>query len=106
MTIQTTLNQPPVDQLSVSLLLCLFLFGIAYAWFVRRLRRNHPEHGYTSMLVVAGNLVIVAGYSIVAGVDAALLLLACMAAAGLPMIIEHAGDHLNRVASNQRRLDL
>ena len=55
--------------------------------------------------MVGGNLVIALAYGVRAGLDAGILLLACMAAAGLPMIVEYGADHLNRQESG-KRLDL
>jgi uncharacterized membrane protein YbhN (UPF0104 family) len=100
-----TTNLPAIDPTVVVVLLLLLLAGIAYAWLVRRLRRRHPRHGYTAFLVVGGNLIVVGGYALLVGVQAALLLFCCMAAAGVPMVVEYVDDHLAATAP-ERRLDI
>ena len=64
--------------------LSLFIFGIAYAVIVRRLRqRTHGHHGQTAWLVVVG-------VGVVVGVYAALT---DLQSAGLPMIAEYVDSH-------------
>ena len=87
------------------MLLLLFIVGVGYAWLVRRLRHRSPQHGYTAWLVVVGDLIVVAGYAVLAGIDAAVLLVLCLAAAGIPMIVEYIDDHL-RTEEKKGRLDL
>ena len=72
----------------------LLLVGIAYAALVRYLRRRNPNHGYTAFLVVGGNLIVAGGFALVTGLQAAVLLILCMGAAGTPMIIESMDNHL------------
>lgn len=86
------MNQPTPNTIAIVLLL-LLLFGIAYAAAVRALRHRDPEHGYAPWLVVAGNGAVVAAFTVLAGIQAGLLLLLCMAAAGVPMIVEFVDDH-------------
>lgn len=96
---------PNIDPVAVIIVLVLLLLGIAYAWFVRRLRNRHPDHGYTAFLVVGGNIMIAIAYGLIAGVEDAIILLVCMGAAGLPMIVEYAADHLNRRGGRQLDID-
>lgn len=98
-------NQPSIDLVAVIVLLLLFIVGVGYAWLVRRLRHRSPQHGYTAWLVVVGDLIVVAGYAVLAGIDAAVLLVLCLAAAGIPMIVEYIDDHL-RTEEKKGRLDL
>lgn len=105
MTDQSTAYRLLTNPITAIILLVLLLFGIAYAAGVRWLRHTYPNHGYTAFLVAGGDLFIAIAYSAVAGLEAALLLLACMAAAGLPMIFEYGADHLNRQDSG-KKLDI
>lgn len=78
----------------IHVLLGLLFAGFAYAWLVRYLRRRNPNHGYTAFLVVGGNLIVAIGFALVSGIGAAVVLLACMGAAGVPMIVESMDNHL------------
>ena len=80
-----TTNQPHI----FAVLIGLLLFGIAYAALVRYVRNRRPDHGFTAFWVIGGNLAIVAGYALIAGLEAAAILFLCMAAAGLPMVVEY-----------------
>lgn len=80
-----TANQPHI----FAVLTGLLLFGIAYAAIVRYVRTRRPDHGFTAFWVVGGNMAIVIGYALIAGLEAAAILFLCMAAAGLPMIVEY-----------------
>lgn len=74
--------------------LCLSLFGILYASFVRRLRRRtNGRHGQTAWLVAFGVAVVVAVFSALTDAETAQLLILLFAAAGLPMIVEYIDDH-------------
>jgi hypothetical protein len=92
---------PTPNQLLIALLL-LVLFGIIYAAIIRRMRRRNPDHGQTAWLVVVGNATITAAFTALYGINAGAVLLACMAAAGLPMIIEYVDDHLD--SAERRRI--
>ena len=83
----------------------LLLAGIGYAVLVRYLRRRSPNHGYTAFLVVGGVLIVAGGFALVSGLQAAVVLVLCMGAAGVPMIAESMDNHL-RNEDKQRRLDL
>jgi hypothetical protein len=106
----STANSPFVYAGVAVVLLALLLVGIGYAWLVRRLRRRARNHGYTAFLVVVGNLLVAVGYAVLAGLEAAVLLVLCMAAAGAPMVVEYIDDHLAGLppagAESERRLDL
>ena len=74
--------------------LSLFIFGIAYAVIVRRLRqRTHGHHGQTAWLVVVGVGVVVGVYAALTDLQSAGLLALLFAAAGLPMIAEYVDSH-------------
>ena len=104
-TMIQTLNIPSIDPFVVIVMLVLLLAGSAYACLVRYLRRRNRQHGYTAWLVVVGDLIVTAGFAMVAGVDAAVLLFLCLTAAGVPMIVEYIDDHL-RQQESERRLDI
>lgn len=76
----------------------LFLFGIIYAYAVRRLS-NSGVQGQTAWMVVVGVVVTVLAGSIVIGTQSAINLLICFAASGIPMIVEYVA----RVHGEQSR---
>ncbi len=105
MTYQSSTYQLPIEPgATIAILVGLFIAGILYAVFVRRLRRREPNHGYTAFLVVGGDLLVVAGFYFLAGAHAAFVLLLCMASAGIPMVIEYVDDHLNH--RREERLEI
>lgn len=69
-------------------LIVLFLFGLVYAWFVRKMADNNVQ-GQTAYTVVFGVGVTVLTASGLIGWRNVALLLACFAASGLPMIFEY-----------------
>lgn len=95
-----TTNQPHI----YAVLAGLFVFGVVYAAIVRYVRSKRPDHGYTAFWVVGGDLAIVIGFGLIAGLEAAALLFFCMAAAGLPMIVEYINHWLT--AGSADRLEL
>jgi hypothetical protein len=92
---QSTGYQLNINLIVVIVLLALLLFGIGYAWLVRWLRNRKANHGYTAVLVAVGDLVVAAAFGILVGIDLAVLLLLCLAAAGLPMIFEYTQWYLS-----------
>ena len=96
MEAQSTGYQLSINLIVVIVLLSLFLFGLGYAWLVRWLRSRKANHGYTAILVVVGNLVVVVGFGFLVGINLAALLLLCMAAAGLPMVVEYTEWYLSK----------
>jgi peptidoglycan/LPS O-acetylase OafA/YrhL len=107
MTSQSTTYQLSINtNATLIVLVALFVAGIAYALIVRRLRRRNRNHGYTAFLVVGGDLLIAIGFGFLAGAHAAGVLLACMAAAGIPMIVEYVDDHLGNHSSSEGKLEL
>lgn len=67
---------------------CLLMFGMLYATLVRRLS-NAKVEGQTAYLVVVGVGATLIGAIAVVGLENALLMFACFAASGLPMVIEY-----------------
>jgi predicted membrane channel-forming protein YqfA (hemolysin III family) len=91
---QSTGYQLTIDLIVVIVLLALLLFGIGYAWLVRMVRKHMPNHGYTAVFVVVGNLVVIVAFSLLVGLDLAALLFLCFGAAGLPMVVEYTDYYL------------
>lgn len=102
---ETTGYQLTINLLVVIVLLALFVAGIGYAWLVRKLRQRKPDHGYTAALVVVGDLIVAVGYAALVGLDLGLLLVLCLAAAGLPMVVEYTEFYL-RTEETKGGLDL
>lgn len=81
----------------------LFLFGIAYAVAVYYARKRGWLEGYTSLYVVLGVLVTIAGAAIpVNGTIPVEWLLLCFGASGTPMII---GDIAVYIKARQREME-
>lgn len=66
-------------------LLSLLIFGLGYAWFVRRYAAQGEHH--TALLVVIGVAAVLVVY--MAARDWDWYLLACFALAGAPMVLEY-----------------
>lgn len=98
------LSTNPVSLIAV--LLGLMLFGVLYAAAVRSLRNRKREHGQTAWLVVVGNSAVIVAFGLLAGIAAAVLLTACMAAAGVPMILEYVDDYLRSQEKEKNTLEL
>ena len=96
MEAQSTGYQLSINLIVVIVLLSLLLFGIGYAWLVRKLRSRKADHGYTAVLVVGGNLIVTVGFGVLVGINLAALLLLCLAAAGLPMVVEYTEWYLSK----------
>jgi len=97
--------QLTINLLVAIVLLVLFVAGIGYAWLVRKLRQRKPDHGYTAILVIVGDLIVAVGYGLLVGLDLVVLLVLCLAAAGLPMVVEYTDFYLH-TGEKERRLDL
>jgi hypothetical protein len=85
----------PVFSLTIG---ALFLFGLVYAYIVRRLARAGVQ-GQTAYTVVVGVGITVLAAGWLIGWLNVILLLACFAASGLPMVIEY----VNRTHHEQKR---
>lgn len=96
MNLESTGYQLSINPIVVIVLLALFLFGLGYAWLVRWLRSRKADHGYTAILVAAGDLVVTVAFGFLVGIDLAGLLLLCLAAAGLPMVVEYTEWYLSK----------
>jgi hypothetical protein len=66
------------------ILVALFWFGVAYNAWVGDLRER--KEGYTALLVVVGVIVTLLGAALI-NWQAALIVFACFAASGLPMVL-------------------
>jgi len=82
----------------VAVMTGLLLFGIVYNAFVAWLERRGHDQGYTALLVVAGTLVTLLGAAVIIGLEDALVVLACFAASGLPMIVGSIARHVQERA--------
>lgn len=78
------MSEPVRVALTLAMLLAA---GGWYNWLVARLLAAHPDQPYTAFLVAGGVLATLVGSAVLVGVEAALLVLMCFAASGLPMII-------------------
>lgn len=76
----------------------LFMFGIAYNALVGWI--GERKEGYTSLLVVGGVLITLLGAAIVSW-QAALWIVLCFSASGIPMII---GDILRYIHKREKAL--
>ena len=66
----------------------LVLFGCFYAALVRFMAKRGAD-GQTAWMVVGGVAITLCGSIFIVGLQAALLMLACFAASGLPMVVEY-----------------
>lgn len=69
-------------------LAALFLFGCFYAALVRFMAQRGAD-GQTAWMVVGGVAITLCGGTVVGGLEAGLVFLACFAASGLPMVVEY-----------------
>ena len=83
----------------------LFVFGIGYNALVAWVYRQAPDHGYTAFLVAGGVIATLAGFALIASLEMALLILACFAASGLPVIIGSVLRQLHQRAQVARALE-
>ena len=56
--------------------------------------------------IVVGNSAVIVAFGLLAGAAAAVLLTACMAAAGVPMILEYVDDYLRNQEKEKNTLEL
>ena len=84
----------------------------AYAYgYVRKLRRDNPEHEQTAWHVVIGNSIVsisaalIVGFAVGldAGITTLFVLLLTNSFAGIPMIIEYTGDTSRTKRRNRNR---
>lgn len=89
------MNTLPGDISRIMLLLALA--GVIYdRYIVDVIERNDPPLGVTAWEVVGGVLFTLAGAAFLIGVEAVLVVLACFAASGIPMILGSRARHLAR----------
>lgn len=86
----------------ITVLIGLLFFGCAYAWLIAKLGQH--KDGYTSLLVVAGVLVTLSGAAVVIGVPAVMVVLACFAASGTPMVIGDVVSYARQRAKDREEL--
>ena len=78
-----------VNWLTFGLVLAgLVLFGCLYAALVRFMAHRGAD-GQTAWMVVGGVAITLCGATVVVGLECALIMLACFAASGLPMVVEY-----------------
>lgn len=87
-----SMSEPVRVALTLAMLLAA---GAWYNWLVARLLAAHPDQPYTAFLVAGGVLATLVGSAVLVGVEAALLVLMCFAASGLPMVIGSMGRALD-----------
>jgi hypothetical protein len=79
----------------VSVLAALAIAGTIYdRYIVDIIERQHPPLGVTAWEVVGGVLFTLAGFALLAGLEAFLLALLCFAASGIPMILGSRARHV------------
>lgn len=92
------------------ILLILAITCTAYAFgYVRPTREKDPDHGQTALFVILGDaavtlaaVLIVAFTGPVDWLQLLAVLLACLAAGGLPMILEYTGHHTTQRQAARR----
>ena len=82
-------------------MLSLGLFGIIYNAFTDWIERHGHDRGITSLLVVVGVIVTLAGALTLIGLDSVIILAFCFVASGTPMIV----GSLARYARRQARIE-
>ena len=92
------------ERLMVALAM-LFVFGIGYNALVAWVYRQAPDHGYTAFLVAGGVIATLAGFAFLASLEMTMLILACFAASGLPVIIGSVLRQLQQRARVARALE-
>ena len=83
-------------------MLSLVLFGIGYNALTMWLERNKLERGFVSLLVVGGVGVTVLAMTPLIGIEHVLILLAGLAAAGLPMMIGSIWRYMDARAADEK----
>jgi len=71
----------------IGIMVGLVGFGILYDRLVNKLEKSGRDRGLTAFLVVGGTVITLAATIPLIGLMAALLVLACFAASGLPMVL-------------------
>lgn len=91
---------PPIDPERLTLvLLALAMVGFVYDRLVARM--NAITDGYVPFQVVVGTLATLAGFALLAGLEMALLALACFAASGFFMVLGSVRRHLEKLERRQ-----
>jgi hypothetical protein len=81
----------------------LLAFGYGYNSWVAALEENGRHRGYVSFLVVLGVAVTGAGFALAVGSwEVGLVLLACFAASGLPMVGGSVGRYIRERERQER----
>ncbi len=79
----------------------LFVFGLAYNWFIEEIERRGLDRGYTALLVVAGVAVTVTVTIPLIGLEAAVTLTLAFVASGMPMIVGSILRHVRERAQEE-----
>jgi hypothetical protein len=104
----TTFTNPITYLILLTLAVACTLYAYGY---IRPTRSANPDHGQTALFVILGDsavtlaaVLIVACTGPVDWLQMLAILLACLAAGGLPMIAEYIGHHTTKRAV-QRSID-
>lgn len=82
--------------------IALMAFGAAYNWLVERLEQRGWDRGYTALLVAFGVAITLAGYAVVAGLEAALTVAGLFVASGTPMLLGSMLRHMRQREADER----
>ena len=83
-------------------LVSLVLFGLGYNALTMWLERNKLERGFVSLLVATGAGVTILAAGFLIGFVNALIVLACFAASGLPMMVGSIVRYVNSRAADEK----
>lgn len=101
------------NPLTYLILISLALACTAFAWLcIRPIRRRRHNHGQTAIFVIIGDslvalaaVLIVAANGPVNAMDLSAILIAALAAGGLPVVAEYISAHLDHAEDvDQRRV--
>ena len=83
-------------------LISLVLFGCGYNALTKWLERNKFERGFVSLLVAGGAAVTVLAAGFLIGFEQSLIVLACFAASGLPMMVGSVARYIADRAADEK----
>ena len=84
----------------------LVFFGLWYNVLVAGIEAQNKQRGFVSFLVVLGDFVAVLGFTIAAGsLLAGVVMLSCLAAAGLPMVVGSVRRYVQARSADEARCE-